>query len=95
MDNKYYLVRSVDAGVFFGHLKSRNGDEVEMTEARCLWRWSGANDLNQLSAEGITKPLECRFTVSVEEITLLGVCEIIACTDKAVESIQGVPEWRI
>ena len=48
----------------------------------------------QLALEGVTDPLECKFTVYVPEIALIDAIEIIPCTDEAVQSIEGVKEWR-
>jgi hypothetical protein len=41
----------------------------------------------------VSRPENCKFTVTVESIVLLGAIEIISCTEKAVASIDGVPEW--
>lgn len=61
----YYIVRSVPAGVFFGHIKEQDGQEVTMTNARCLWYWDGAASLNQLASEGVKCPGNCKFTTYV------------------------------
>jgi hypothetical protein len=90
-----YIIRADRAGVFFGEIKERNGNEVTMTNVRRLWFWAGANSLSQLAVDGVAKPEECKFTVYVPEMTILGVIEIIPCTDKAIASIEGVKEWRI
>ncbi len=90
----YYIVRSVPAGVFFGRIKEKDGQEVTMTNAICLWYWDGAASLNQLSHEGTKRPQNCRFTMPVQEVTILEVCEIIPCTDCAVESIKKVKIWK-
>lgn len=37
MDQRYCIIRADRAGVFFGHIKERRGDEVDMTE--CVWFW--------------------------------------------------------
>ena len=92
--NKYYIVRADRAGVFFGHIHERTGDEVTMTDVRRLWYWDGAASLSQMAVDGVSKPLECKFTVTVPEMTILGVIEIIPCTDKAASCILGVKEWR-
>lgn len=94
MNNQKVIVRTEKAGVFYGEIKERNGSEAVMTNARCLWYWDGAASLMQLAMDGVTKPLDCKFTVYVPEITLLGVIEIIPCTDKAIQSIEGVKEWK-
>ena len=90
-----YIIRADRAGVFYGEIKERNGNEVTMTNVRRLWFWAGANSLSQLAVDGVAKPEECKFTVYVPEMTILGVIEIIPCTNKAIASIEGVKEWRI
>lgn len=89
-----YIVRAYEAGVFYGNIKEKNGNEVEMTDARCLWYWEGAASLNQLATEGVKVPTECKFTVAVSEITILNVCEIIPCTPQAVKIIDSIPAWK-
>lgn len=95
MDNKYYIIRADKAGVFAGNIKERNGSEVTLTNARRIWYWEGAASLSQMALEGVKYPKKCRFTVTVPEITILGVIEIIPCTDEAERCIKGVEEWRI
>lgn len=91
---QYYIIRAKDAGVFFGNIKERKGDEVVLTDCRRIWYWKGAASLSQLATEGVNDQRLSKFTVIVPEITVLGVIEIIPCSDKAVASIQGVPVWR-
>ena len=88
------IVRADRAGVFFGEIKERNGSEVVMTNVRRLWYWEGAASLSQLAVNGTVNPGACKFTVVVPEMTILGVIEIIPCTDKAIESIEGVAVWK-
>lgn len=94
MDQRYYIIRADRAGVFFGHVKERQGDEVVMSEVRRIWYWNGAASLSQLATEGVKRPELCKFTVTVPEMTILGVIEIIPCSEAAVESIKAVSEWR-
>ena len=61
---------------------------------RRIWYWEGAATLSQMAMEGVKKPEACRFTVTVPEMTVLGVIELIPCTDEDVQSILGVAEWR-
>lgn len=90
----WVLVRSRDAGVFVGRLDGRHGAEVRLMHARRIWRWDGAATLSQLAIDGTSKPDTCKFPPPVPEITVLGVCEIIPMTAKAVASIQAVKDWR-
>ena len=91
---KKYIVRCDRSGVFYGEIESRNGQEVTIRNARCLWYWDGAASLLQLAKEGTTEPSNCKFTVYVDELTVVDAIEILPCTDKAADSIEGVSEWR-
>ena len=88
------IIRTEKAGVFFGEIKERTGQEVVMTNCRRLWFWSGAASLSQLATEGVKNPGQCKFTVTVLEMTIFGVIEIIPCTDDAINSINSVKEWK-
>jgi hypothetical protein len=94
MLNKKVIIRADRAGVFFGTLKEKNGSEVTLTDCRRLWYWDGAASLSQLAVDGTSSPNNCTFTVTVPEITILQVIEIIPCTKKAIKSIEGVKEWK-
>lgn len=91
---KYYIIRSDCAGVFAGNIKERNGSEVTMTNVRRLWYWDGACSLSQLAVDGTKSEGTCKFTVTVPEMTILGVIEIIPCSDVAEKSIKAVKEWK-
>lgn len=94
MEEKYYIIRTERAGVFFGKIKERNGNEVTLTNVRRLWYWDGAASLSQLAMEGVKRPRNCKFTVVVPEMTVLGVIEIIPCSAVAVQNVAGVKEWK-
>lgn len=94
MIGKKVIIRSDRAGVFFGTLKEKNGNEVTLTECRRLWYWDGAASISQLAVNGTVRPDRCQFTVVVDEICILGVIEIIPCSDNAIESIEGVKPWK-
>jgi hypothetical protein len=91
---KYVMVRTYSAGVFCGYLKSKDGKEVVLNNARRIWYWEGAASLSQLSMEGTSQPEKCRFPCEVDEVILTEVIEIITMTDIAKESIKEVPVWK-
>lgn len=93
--NKQVIVRADRAGVFFGTLAEKEGNEVKLTNCRRLWYWDGAASLSELATSGVTNPRECKFCVQVPEIEVLGVIEIIPCTEKAIENINNVPVWKM
>lgn len=94
-NEKYYVIRGDRSGVFFGHIAKREGREVTISDCRRLWYWDGAASLSQLAAEGVKKPHKCKFTVTVQELTVLDAIELIPCAEAAVKSIQGVSEWKM
>lgn len=90
----YVIVRGDRSGVFFGKLANKNGQEVTLNNARKLFYWDGAGAVEQIAIDGVSKPNNCKFTVVVEEITILDAIQILPCTEKAVEIIKGVKEWK-
>lgn len=94
--NKKVIVRCNRAGVFFGTLKEfdRENRIAVLGDCRRLWYWSGAASLSQLATEGVKYPQDCKFTVVVEEMSVMEVIEIIPCTDAAVKNIGEVKVWR-
>jgi len=88
------IVRTYSAGVFFGEVESRNGQEVVMRNARRLWYWDGAASLSQLAQEGTVKPENCKFPVAVDRVKLLNAIEILDTTPAARASIDGVQVWK-
>lgn len=92
---KKVIIRAENAGVFFGEIKERNGQEATITNCRRLWQWKGAASLSQLAVEGVKYPEDCKFTVTVDEMTIFEIIEIIPCTEEAVNSINSVATWKI
>ena len=93
LDKDRVIIRSRDSGVHYGFLASKTGDEVVLKNARRLWYWDGAASISEIAVSGVSKPENCKFTVRVPKITVIGVCEIIPCTSTAVKNIEEVPEW--
>lgn len=91
---KQVIIRGDRSGVFFGTLEERNGREVKLSNCRRLWYWDGAASLHQLAAEGVTAPKNCKFTIRVSEIEILDAIEVIPCTERAIQSISNVTEWK-
>ena len=94
MIGKICMVRTYSAGVFLGTLKSREGKEVVLTDARRMWYWDGAASLSQLATEGTSKPKTCKFPVAVSEVLLTEAIEIIPATEAAIASIAAVKVWK-
>ena len=87
----------VKAGDRYGRytvLREVDTIEVTLTDCRRLWYWHGASSISQLAVDGTMRPSDCKFTLVVPVITILGVIEIIPCTDKAAKSIENVDIWK-
>ena len=93
-EKPWYIIRCDQAGVFFAHVEERRGDEADLTDCRRLWYWDGAASLSQLAVEGTKAGYNCKFTITVPRMTVLGVIELIPCSEAAAASILGVPEWK-
>ena len=93
-NNQMYIVRCAQAGVFLGHIKERNGDEVTMTNVRKLWYRDGARAVEQLAVDGTSSPKSCKFPVVVSEMVVTGAIQVLACTDKAASSLAAVGVWK-
>lgn len=89
----YVICRTYSAGVFAGYLECRKDKEAVLREARRLWYWSGAASLSELAEKGTSKPDECKFPCPVDKVLLTEAIEILDVSEKAKQSIEGVPEW--
>ena len=94
-ENKnYVIVRGDRSVVFFGQLKERSWQEVELRNARKLWYWDGACAVEQIAKDGVKNPGACKFTVSVESMIITDAIQILPCTNDAAENIMAVKEWK-
>ena len=91
---KKVIIRADRAGVFFGTLTEKDGDEVLLTNARKLYYWNGAAAIEEIANIGTKKPKDCKFTVAVKSIIIMQVIQILPCTGESIKVIENVPEWR-
>ena len=86
------IIRTDSAGVWFGRLKVKSGNEVILTEARRMWRWWAKESisLSGVALHGI-KQEHSRFAGAVDSVWLQ-VIEIIPISGKAAESIRTAEE---
>ena len=91
---RFCIIRTYSAGVHAGYVKSHNGKEVTLVNARRLWKWAGAFSLSEMAVNGVSKPSECKFATAVPEIILTEAIEIIPCTEKAKKIILEVKDYE-
>ena len=91
MLGKKVIIRTYSAGVWFGELEQKAGNEVILKNARRMWRWWAKESIS-LSAVAIygVKQEESKIIEAVDSIWLQAI-EIIPCTDKATESLENAP----
>ena len=92
----YVIIRSNGSGVHMGFLVDFDKENciAELKNSRRIYYWSGAATLSELAVNGTKKPSKCQFPVALEKFTVTNVLEIIPVTQKAKESIDGVPIWE-
>lgn len=81
MIGKKVLIRANAAGVHYGTLVERNGQEVHLKDSRRIWSWSGALSLSEIAMNGVDVK-NSKISVSVDEIILPTAIEIILISDK-------------
>ena len=86
------IIRTYAAGVWFGRLKEKSGDEVILTEARRMWRWWAKESisLSGVARYGI-KQEDSRIAGAVDLVWLQAI-EIVPISGKAAESIRTAQE---
>lgn len=92
--DKYVIVRSNLAGVFFGKVKYIENTTVILEETRKIYAWSGAATVSQIAVTGVSK--SSRITCKTHGLHLVNdIVELIEATPSAVKNLQEVPEWVI
>ncbi len=83
------IVRTANAGVWFGTLSEKAGAEVILTNARRLWRWWAAESisLSAVALHGIKRE-KSKIAEAVPSVWLEAI-ELIPCSVKAEASIGG------
>ena len=86
------IIRTYSAGVWFGRLKEKAGDEVILTEAHRMWRWWAKKSisLSGVALYGI-KHEDSRIAGAVDSVWLQAI-EIIPISGTAAESIRTAQE---
>jgi hypothetical protein len=87
----YCVIRTYSAGVHIGYLKRHEGQEVELVNSRRLWSWSDGASLSQVAIDGCKSD---KFAVALPRIILTDVIELIPCSKKAKDVLEGIPEWK-
>ena len=89
MISEKVIIRTYSAGVWFGLLDQKSGNEVILKDARRMWQWHAKKSisLSGVANYGI-KESDSRIAPAVSKVWLEAI-EIIICTTDAIESIEG------
>ena len=85
-----HIIRTYSAGVHVGTLKWHEGKVVTLTNASRIWRWRGANTLNELALRGPAQEYT-RISERVPTITLTEAIELIPVSSDALD--RFAPRW--
>jgi hypothetical protein len=94
MVGKKCIVRTYSAGVWFGEIAEKSGNEVIVKHARRMWQWWAAEgiSLSAVSMHGIIHE-KSKIAGGVDEVWLEAI-ELIPATRKAITSIEGAPNAK-
>ena len=93
---KKCIIRTYASGVHFGTLVAQHGRQVELQNARRLWRWDVAPhgiSLSEVAVHGSTGS-QSKICCPVAEITILDALEIIPCRVKAAHVIETAEVYK-
>lgn len=88
--NKKVIVRSFDAGVYFGTLVDVDGETTKLENVRNIWTWEGASCLSQIANDGIKSG---KVSPIVSSMIINKVCQIIPLSDKAILNLEAQEVW--
>ena len=88
MVGKVCMIRTYSAGVHFGKLVSKVGQNVVLNNAKRVFYWTEACSLSQLAVDGSLNNKGCKVSMAVKEIELDQVIEVIPMTAKAIENLS-------
>lgn len=88
MIGKKMIIRTYSAGVWYGTLIEKCGNEVIITDARRMWRWWAAESisLSAVALYGIHHE-KSKIVAPVPSVWLEAI-ELIPCSNVAIQSIE-------
>ena len=94
MVGKKCIVRTHSAGVWFGEVAEKSGNEVIVKNARRMWRWWAAEgiSLSSVALHGIMQD-QSKIVEPVPSVWLEAI-ELIQASDKSSASIEGAPNVK-
>ena len=91
---KKVIIRTYSAGVHYGELIEKEGEDVILKNSRRLYYWKTKNNgisLSEVANAGLDR--ESKVCASVPLLWLKAI-EIIICSDKAIKSIEVQNDYK-
>lgn len=90
------IVRTTGAGVLFGTLAGASGTQVELRNARQLWKWVSDDRLALTDVATLGTPFKdgTKFSGPVSSVIVNDVYAILLCSADAVRAIDAVKPWK-
>ena len=87
------IIRTYSAGVWFGKIEEKSGNEVIVSNARRLWYWKAKQSisLSAVAQYGISS--ESKVAPKVPYVWLEAI-ELIPASTDAIESIEGAADAK-
>ena len=94
-ENKEVIIRCDKAGVFFcKYLKPTNdGKNLLLTNARKIYRWQGANTVEDLALKGLQNNDYNKVTKTVDLLEVDYPVQVIPCTKEAIKNLNRIEVW--
>ena len=92
--NKKVIIRTYSAGVHFGELIEKSGNEVILKNSRRLWYWETLNNgisLSEIANAGVKQVSKICSPVN---LIWLEAIEIIPCTNESILNIENQDEYK-
>ena len=94
--NKHVILRDDKAGIFFGILKGIEANKVVLLhDVRKIYKWSGANTIEDIAMKGIINHENSKVTIQVNSLLLGNFDQIVICTKEAITDLNKIPIWSI
>ena len=88
------IIRTYSAGVWFGTLLEKAGNEVVLSNARRMWKWFAKKgiSLSECSIYGVDHA-KSEICEAVDALWLEAI-EITPCTQEAIKSLEEAPHAK-
>lgn len=87
--SSFVIVKTRFGAVYCGYLEDRGIGYAKLSQARNIWRWRGANSLNEVANAGVSMTEYTRISEPAEgAVDIVDAEVILECTSKATENLS-------